>query len=402
LLEFVLHCRNASAACKSVVSIYFFCILWFMASGQEPHQMAISPPDTKNHRGDVPPEQRGEHRPEIRVDTRPGRPTLRTIADATGFAVTTVSRALSDDPRIAAKTRAIVAEVAEQLGYVPDRAAQRLRTGRTKVISLLLNLDHEFLGFTSEFLAGFTGALDGTDYSVTIFADSVGGDRMSTVRTILRHRMADGLVFTRTECLDPRVRYLLEHDFPFVCHGRTDFTTPHPFVDFDNEAYAREAVARLLARGRKRLTIILPQSRFTFAQHLRYGFLSAVRAGGVAHEIPEDLDLDGGSAAIADWMRRRLAQPDPPDGFVCVGEVSALATLAALTDAGLVYGRDADIVAKRGSPVFDLMRPRVDAVFEDIRATGHDMGKILLRRLTGEPADRLQIIRTPTPELWER
>ena len=364
--------------------------------------MAISPPDTKNHRGDAPPEQRGEHRPEIRVDTRPGRPTLRTIADATGFAVTTVSRALSDDPRIAAKTRAIVAEVAEQLGYVPDRAAQRLRTGRTKVISLLLNLDHEFLGFTSEFLAGFTGALDGTDYSVTIFADSVGGDRMSTVRTILRHRMADGLVFTRTECLDPRVRYLLEHDFPFVCHGRTDFTTPHPFVDFDNEAYAREAVARLLARGRKRLTIILPQSRFTFAQHLRYGFLSAVRAGGVAHEIPEDLDLDGGSAAIADWMRRRLAQPDPPDGFVCVGEVSALATLAALTDAGLVYGRDADIVAKRGSPVFDLMRPRVDAVFEDIRATGHDMGKILLRRLAGEPADQLQIIRTPTPELWER
>jgi LacI family transcriptional regulator len=85
-----------------------------------------------------------------------------------------------------------------------------------------------------------------------------------------------------------------------------------------------------------------------------------------------------------------------------VGEVSALATLAALTDAGLVYGRDADIVAKRGSPVFDLMRPRVDAVFEDIRATGHDMGKILLRRLAGEPADQLQIIRTPTPELWER
>ena len=67
------------------------------------------------------------------------RPTLRTIAEETGFAVTTVSRALKDDPRIAAKTRKAVAEAAEKLAYVPDRAAQRLRTGRTKVISVLLN-----------------------------------------------------------------------------------------------------------------------------------------------------------------------------------------------------------------------------------------------------------------------
>jgi LacI family transcriptional regulator len=32
------------------------------------------------------------------------KPTLRTIAQATGLAVTTVSRALAGDPRIAART----------------------------------------------------------------------------------------------------------------------------------------------------------------------------------------------------------------------------------------------------------------------------------------------------------
>jgi LacI family transcriptional regulator len=96
------------------------------------------------------------------------KPTLRTIAQATGFSVATVSRALADDQRIAARTRATVAEAAKRLGYMPDRAARRLRTGRTQVITLLLNTEHEFLGFTHEFLSGITEALRGTGYSVTV------------------------------------------------------------------------------------------------------------------------------------------------------------------------------------------------------------------------------------------
>jgi len=59
------------------------------------------------------------------------KPTLRTVAKATGFSVATVSRALADDPRIAERTRATVAEAAERLGYIPDRAARRAQGPRT-------------------------------------------------------------------------------------------------------------------------------------------------------------------------------------------------------------------------------------------------------------------------------
>jgi LacI family transcriptional regulator len=331
--------------------------------------------------------------------SRPFKPTLRTVAAETGLAVTTVSRALADDPRIATGTRARVVEAAARLGYVPDRAAQRLRTGRTKVLTVLLNFDHEFLGFTNELLAGMSAALAGTGYSVTVLGDTLHGDRAATVRHILRHRMADGLLLTRIECFDPRVRLLLEHEFPFVTHGRTEFTSPHPWVDFDNEAYARAAVARLVARGRRRLTVVLPAERFTFGQHLRYGFLSAVRAAGVAHEIAEGLTLDAGAQAIAAHLRARLGTPDGPDGVVCVGEVSAMAALAALADVGRRAGVDADIVAKRGSPVFDLLRPQVDTVAEDLRGTGRRMAELLLRRIDGEPAEALQEL-LPAEPAW--
>ena len=323
------------------------------------------------------------------------KPTLRSLAEVTGYSVATVSRALADDPRIAAKTRAIVAEAAALAGYVPDRAARRLRTGRTQVVTLLLNTEHEFLGFTHEFLSGMTEAFAGTGYSVNVVPDDVGEDRLAPVRNILRNHQADGILFTRTEAFDPRVRLLLEADFPFVSHGRTEFTTPHPFVDFDNEAFAREAVQRLVAKGRTRLTMILPEDRFTFTQHLRYGFLSAVREAGIDHEIIENVTLDSSAADIGTALRAQRKGGTPPDGYICEGEGTALVTLATLSDSGAVLGRDADVYAKRASPIFDNIRPQIDTAFEDLRDTGLRMAQMRLRRMEGEAPAGLTHILAP-------
>lgn len=323
------------------------------------------------------------------------RPTLKTVAEATGFAVTTVSRALADDPRIAKNTRTRVAAAAAELGYVPDRAAQRLRTGRTKVVSLLVNPRHEFLGFIDVFLNGLTEAFRDTGYHINITPDYIDGDRVSTVNNIMRNKLADGVICTRTECFDPRVRLMLENDFPFVTHGRTEFGTPHPYVDFDNEQFARQAVERLVEQGRTRLCMIGPDPKFTFSQHLRYGFISAVREAGVDYILPEDITLDADSETLTRWLLDNRKSDMPPDGYVCVGEVAALATLAVLRDSGAVIGKDADIFAKRASPIFSLMRPRIESVFEDLRETGNAVGQLLLERIDGADADRLQRLISP-------
>lgn len=329
------------------------------------------------------------------VGAAQSRPTLRTVAAEAGVAVTTVSRALADDPRIAESTRKRIAEIARELGYVPNRAAQRLRTGRTRVISLLLNPRHEFLSFTSEFLGGMYEGLSGTGYAINITADSLGDDRLETIRNIRRHSLADAIVFTRTECFDDRARYLLEHDFPFVTHGRTDFMTPHPFVDFDNEAFVRMGIARLVEKGRKHICIVMPNEKYTFGQHLRFGARQAATVHGMRVTIPEDVDLDSEPDEIAATLRALHAGSDAPDGYVCVGEVSALITLAFLSDMGLTQDADVDVVAKRASPISNHFRPRIETIDEDLRATGRAMAKVLLGRMSGAPVEDLQVLLQP-------
>ncbi|MEL6959785.1 MAG: LacI family transcriptional regulator [Pseudomonadota bacterium] len=334
----------------------------------------------------------------MKTETASKRPTLRTIADETGFAVTTVSRALADDPKIAQTTRDAVAQAAKRLNYIPDRAAQRLRTGRTKVISVLLNLEHEFIGFADELLGGTMEGLAGTDLAISVMPDAAGPGRLATVEKIIRHRLSDGVILTQIEPFDDRVRMLAEAGLPFVTHGRTEFSTPHAWVDFDNEAFARNAVDRLVGQGCKRVLMIGPDQHLTFAQHLRYGFVSAARAAGIGFEIPDEITISQSSDSIAAYVRDRQRADTPPDGYICVGEVVALATMSALHDIGLQPGRDVAILAKQASPTFQHIRPRIETVYEDLRETGRHLGQLLLRQINGAAPNGLSVLLQPEPQ----
>ncbi len=164
-----------------------------------------------------------------RID-RPIKPTLRTLSALTGYAITTVSRALANDPRIAQSTREAVHRAAAEIGYIPDRAAQRLRTGRTQVISLVLDPHSEILGFSGSMIAGIAEGLSGTRYHISITQYALEEDPMRPILHIVRNQLADGIIFARTRPEDERVKFLLSHDFPFVTHGRTELANAASLV----------------------------------------------------------------------------------------------------------------------------------------------------------------------------
>jgi LacI family transcriptional regulator len=333
-------------------------------------------------------------------DHTPGsvkRPTLKTIAELTGLAVTTVSRALSGAPEIAFETRKRVAETAEKIGYVPDRAAQRLRTGRTNVVSLILSPHDEILGFSNSMTLGLSRSLKGTKFNLLVTPSFEESTELATIEMIVRNKMADGIIFSRTEPFDDRIRLLMENDFPFVCHGRTEFSKKHLFVDYDNEQFARLAVDRLVEKGRKRLLAVMPDRKFTFFGHLKYGFSSSAIDAGVAFEIPEEVTLDGSSEEIYNAISKRLSQPNPPDGFVCAGEVLAMTVMACLDDHNMKIGEHADIVAKQTSKLFDHIRPKVDTIFENIAEAGENMGSMLLTEIADRSTEKIGTIQIPVP-----
>ena len=346
-------------------------------------------------------ETRDTKRAKRRVDSaiKPGgKPTLRTIAEMTGLAITTISRALNNAPELSEETRVRVQKIAAEIGYVPDRTALRLKTGRTHVIGLILDPHDEILGFGQSMVSGLTAALRGTPYHLVITPTYANASPLDPILYILRNKAADGVIFSRTEPDDDRVKLLMEENFPFVSHGRTGFPSPHPYVDYDNYAFAHHAVMRLKAKGCRKVTIILPPERFSFGYHLRDGFMAAIKETGLDYEIMDGASLDNTADEIRLATMRRIAEPDTPDGFICTGDAAALSIMAGITDAGRQIGKDVQMVVKQTSGIFSQVRPKVDAIFEDTALAGKQMGELLLRRINGEAAENLQILHEP--EIW--
>src|SRR5690554_4178992 len=209
------------------------------------------------------------------------RVTLKTIADVTGLSLSTVSLSLRGGTTLKQETRDKVAEAAKALGYIPDRAGVRLRTGKTNVIALVLDGAEDSIDFARQMIQGIGDAIKGTRYHLTVIPQFERHLSADTIRYILDNRTADGVVITHTSPRDKRVQMMIDADFPFVSHGRTEFDTPHPYHDFHSEMFATMAVERLAGRGRRRVMLVIGDDSTTNYRNIVTAFHRAAAQAGI-------------------------------------------------------------------------------------------------------------------------
>lgn len=323
------------------------------------------------------------------------RATLKTIADLTGLSLSTVSLALRGGSRLKAETQKRVTEAAAELGYVPDRAGVRLRTGKTNVVALALQHAAETIDFARYLIQGIGQAVEGTRYHLNIVPDFEHSDPLRSIRHILDNRLADGLIITHTSARDPRVQLMMDYDFPFVTHGRTEFYSPHAFHDFDSENFVRLALERLAMLGKKRVLLVVGSE----ATHNFHLINLAYRR--IASELGLDAKLVSEKVAgsTAGEMRAyglALAHDaNRPDGIICDSELRSLCMIAGLEEAGVVAGRDIHFICKQTAGLLPALHPSIDTIEEDVLAAGVELTRLLLERIDGKPPASLQTLGTP-------
>lgn len=324
------------------------------------------------------------------------RPTLKDIAYMTGLGVTTVSRALNDAPDIGESTKERVRLVAKQIGYRPNRAGVRLRTGKTNVISLVVSTEAGAMGMTAPFVAGISEYLSKTNYHLVVTPYHHSQDPMDPIRYIVETGAADGVIISRMMPNDARVKYLVERGFPFATHGRTEMDVDHAYFDFDNESYARLAVRKLAECGREKIGLTSPPDYLTFAHHLMMGFTSAIEENGLL-EIPiRNVSIDSPFETMQQELERILKSRHPFDGIVCASANAALAAVAAIEAVGLKVGKDVDIVAKESFDLLNHIRPELITVREDFYDAGQQLIDMVLRQINGESVAHLKKLQMPS------
>ena len=325
------------------------------------------------------------------------RPTLKTIARLSGLAVTTVSRALNEAPDISDATKVRVRAIARDIGYRPDRAGLRLRTGRTQVISLVLSTDHEFMNHTVKLISSVAAGLRGSGYHMIVTPYFPREDPMAPIRYLVESGSADGVILNQIEPEDPRVGYLLSVGIPVATHGRTVWSDRHPWYDFDNREYARQGVRALAARGRRQVAMIAPPFSQNYSIEMRGGGNEAAREAGVAFEVLPDVTSHDRSDDIQAALMRRLREGPAVDGIVCASTTSCMAAVAAAESAGMTVGEEVDVVGKEAIPFLTVFRSAILTFTEDVGAAGTFLAGALLRQIAEPERPPIGHLEVPGP-----
>lgn len=329
---------------------------------------------------------------------RAAKPTLKTISHLSGLAVPTVSRALSDAPDIGAGTKALVRRIAQEIGYVPNRAGVRLRTGRTNVVSLVMSTEQDMMNHTARLISSVAGALQNTPFHLIVTPYFPDEDPMKPVLYLVETGSADAVIFNQTEPEDPRVAYLMERGFPFATHGRSNWCADHAYFDYDNAAFGRIALRRMIARGRRHVVLVAPPRAQNYAQNMIEGATAGAAGTGCRLTVSDRVTSDAGSAAVRAAMVETLREDPGVDGIVCASTSAAMASVAALEDMGRVVGGDIDIFAKEAIPFLNLFRPGIMTLNEDVGRAGDFLARAAIQAVRDPRLPPMQGLEVPQDE----
>jgi LacI family transcriptional regulator len=284
--------------------------------------------------------------------------TIKDVARVSGFSHATVSMVLSGESRISEKTREKVLEVARKMKYVPNIGASNLRSGKTRLIGLIVNdLSNPVYGRMAQ--VAETVAVERA-YQL-IIADHQW-DPEAEVTAVEKMISFDtrGILLCCTEQSKASIELLNRTGSPAVValdSWPSDYTGA--FIGFDVERSGRMAAQHLLEVGcRNPVLFTGPRSLRTLNSFVRLqrGFLKQLEEAGLSGEnqrvIYSGLTVEDGRKAF----HQLLATAPEADGIFCINDLCAYGVLAGADEVGVEIGKDIAILGVGDHPLSALPR----------------------------------------------
>ena len=321
--------------------------------------------------------------------------TIKDIAAELGISPATVSRALNDFPEIKDTTKAKVRAMAEHLGYRPNKSAQKLVSGKSHSIGVILKYASAQTADPSiyEMMIGLSRHLAEKDLDL-IFQVAVSEDDVSPYKRLLSKQSVDGFIVSAPTRNDPRIEYLQQQKVPFVVHGKGELgVVDYAYFDIDNLAVGQESTQLLNQLGHQRIALINGPDDLAFSRDRRRGYLAALDEANIKADealITFGPVNEGYAYKAASSL---LDGHNPPTAFVCANTASAAGVLSCLRDRKLRCPEDISIIAHDdGYPDYqtESFNPPLTVTHSPLRDACVPLAKIMAKLEDGKLPNDLQ------------
>ena len=268
-----------------------------------------------------------------------GRVTLQDVAQATGYTINTVSRALKNKPDISKATCQKIQQTAREMGYVRNYIASSLRSGRTKTLAMIVG------SFTNPFYAILADIMQAEalrlGYGLMILSSR--DDPVIEVQAVemALSRQVDGVLITPCSFDSPALATLRSAGVPFVLLSRYAEGQQDDCVICNDERGGYLAGRHLIAHGHRKLAM-LSLHHVVFSSGKRFdGFRRAGLEAGISTEnirYAEPENQDKVLEQLQIWLREGFT------GLFCFCDVEAWRIMALLESVGISVPRDLSVI----------------------------------------------------------
>lgn len=300
------------------------------------------------------------------------------VAKAAGVSRPLVSIVMRDAPGASDETRKRVLKIAEEMGYVPDERARKLRQNSSHLIGIAFELQQPFHGDVVEQI--YQAAAE-RGYDVALSAVAPSRDEPTAVESLIRER-CDALIVLGTRSHADDLRHIADR-VPVVSVARRLKAPFLGIVRGDDRAGMKMAVEHLAALGHRRIAHIdgadAPGSADRRAsyrktmQRLELGDHIDVISGGLTEE-------DG-----ARGMAELLTRPVPPTAVIAFNDRCATGALDLAARTGIRVPQDLSLMGYDDSRLARIPHVQMTTVSQDARELAREAVELAIEQIQGRP-----------------
>jgi LacI family transcriptional regulator len=306
------------------------------------------------------------------------RPTIRDISRLTGLSTYTISQALRGADGVSDDSRARVLATANDIGYIPNRAAQDLRrTNRDSVGLITASTSNSYY---LDLIGGIQSTVQALAWTVIIADVAVDGhydaaqeDR--TVRRLIEARVA-GVISTLT-LSKANTELLSKWDIPivFVDSSPPTEAADLPSVTTDNYQASMQVGRHLADHGYKTWLFLAYPAVWSTRVEREHGLRDASGTASAELVVVEsDNDAISASQALRTYLDGAIAVPDV---LIAGNNPMLLGALEHLRLRGLSIPRDIAVVGYDEFAWSNLIMPPLTLLNERSGEIGRQAAKTL-------------------------
>jgi len=270
--------------------------------------------------------------------------SIHDVARLSGVSITTVSRVINKAPSVKEKNRLKVMEVIKELKFQPSASAQRLATGKSNVVALVMpRYEGIFYSFYAlELIRGMGTLCEALKLDLLL--------HLTDSRTSLNLKSVGGIIFADIIGNRMQLEEALDQGIPCVVINHYIEDLEVTCVYIDNTAGAQGAVEYLISLGHKRIAHITGDLATQAAAQRLEGYQRALKKHNLIPNPDYILKTDYSRGQARQAAEAMFKMTEVATAVFVASDSMALEVMAVARESGKKIPRDFSIVGFDDNP----------------------------------------------------